>query len=250
MMNHQRLTRSMRKTRSFFHFLAASSSKQRKVSRQPKSPFKKPRSPKKITTLTRPAKPSTPVKASRNPSATLSFASPMPSAPALQPAVTISPSTKVPSALTLTEKVSSRDILSQSKLPQVTTATTDDGLLLKKTFKTQVPLTGAGTFGVLTVDVEVVQDYTSGTNYCLTKWYGKSDVGHYELDGPCSLTESHDVFTDMNPLNEKFNTFWSASKRVAAMPEEGTRRFVRGYYMGKEEGKTIVFPTQVTSQRL
>ncbi|KAH9098127.1 hypothetical protein LEN26_016687, partial [Aphanomyces euteiches] len=161
-----------------------------------------------------------------------------------QPAMTISPSTKVLSALTWTEKVSSRDILSQSKLPQVTTATTDDGLLLKKSFKRQVPLTGARPLDNLTVDVKVVQDDASGTYYCLTKWHGKSGVGHYQLEGPCSLKEAHEVFTGMNPSNERFNTFWSTSIRVAV---EGSRRFIRGYFMGKEEGEPIVFPTQVSS---
>ncbi|CAK4083932.1 unnamed protein product [Aphanomyces euteiches] len=250
-MNNQRATRSKRKTRIVSHNATTLIWKIDGCQLHPK----RPRSPVNTTKLASPTESSTPPTESstprngstRNPSASLLFGSLTALPLALQPAVAIYSSTKVSTPLTWTEKVSSRDILSQSKLPQVTTATTDDGLLLKKTFKTQVPLTGARPFGNLTVDVEVVQDDASDTYYCLTKWYGQSGVGHYELDGPCSLTEAHDVFTGMSPFNEKFNTFWSPSKRMAAMPVEGSLRFVRGYFIGKEKGAPTVIPTQVTS---
>ncbi|CAK4649291.1 unnamed protein product [Aphanomyces euteiches] len=234
-MNNQRATRSKRKTRIVSHNATTSSSTQRKVSRHPK----RPRSPVKTTKLASPTESSTPRNGStRNPSASLLFGSLTALPLALQPAVAISSSTKVSTPLTLIEKVSSRDILSQSKLPQVTTATTDDGLLLKKSFKRQVPLTGARPLDNLTVDVKVVQDDASGTYYCLTKWYGQSGVGRYDLEGPCSLPEAHDVFTDMSPSKE--DEFWTAAKRATEKPYDWSRCFVRGFYIGREEGKPNV----------
>ncbi|KAG9411907.1 hypothetical protein AC1031_017544 [Aphanomyces cochlioides] len=277
-MNHQRLTRSMRKTRSFFHYLAASSLKLRKVSRQPKSLVKKPHSPKMIMQLASTALPSTPVKTSTPLSQSLvftpvkpitstpkspiafSFESPTPSASGPRPAFMISPFAKPRTSLETMEKVSTRDILKRLKLPQMTTAITKEGLLLKTKFKalTQAigtwELPGGASSSVTTVEVEVVKD-DSKRHFCVTKWHEAHGIGQYELYGPCSLEEAHDAFaktirlraicSQTNPVNAE-----SSSSTPTKKAAEESKRLVHGIYIITGDGNLVVFPTRAASHCL
>ncbi|KAG9411908.1 hypothetical protein AC1031_017545 [Aphanomyces cochlioides] len=234
MMNPKRTTRSMRKTRNFFHYLATSSLKLRKVSRQPKSPIKKPRSPSKIMVMASTAFLSTPVKApTRKASSVFSFQSPMLSVPKL-------------------DEVSANYILNDLFLPQVTTATSKDGFLLKskRAFQTYTQVSGARVFASRTVDVEIVQDDVSGGFYCLTKWHRTYGLGLFELDGPCSLAEAQAVYAETiearnNP--DKFPMITLKPSIKNEKPLDARRRLVRGLFSAAADGKHSVFTTEITT---
>ncbi|CAK4083930.1 unnamed protein product [Aphanomyces euteiches] len=274
-MNHQRTTRSMRKTRSFFHYLAASSLKLRKVSRQPKSLVMKPHSPQKIMQLasSTPMKTSTPLSLSlvstpvkpststpKSPIA-FSFESPTPSASAPRPALNMSPFAKPRTSSETMEKVSTRDILKRLKLPQMTTAITKEGLLLKTKFKalTQAigtwELPGRASPSATTVQVEVVKD-DSKRHFCVAKWLGAHEIGHYELYGPCSLEEAHDAFaktirlraisSQTNPVNAESSSSTTSSEKTA----EESKRLAHGIFIIAGDGNLLVSPSRGASHCL
>ncbi|KAG9411906.1 hypothetical protein AC1031_017543 [Aphanomyces cochlioides] len=253
MMTNETPSQGKRKTRRLNHNLAASSSKLRKVSRQPKSPIKKSRSPMKNTMLASPAVPSTPVKTStplsqssvstpvksRSPTA---ITSEIPTPPAPQPALVKSPCAKTYVSSEMLE-VSTRDILKHSNLPQVTTATRG-GLMLMTMLKAHS--TEPNTWEIIstdpsaatTVQVEVVKD-ASKHHFCVAKWIGTDGIGQYELHGPCSLADAHKIFAKtirLRSISSQTNT--GSAESSSSTP---TNR-VRGFYTITADGNILVSP--------
>ncbi|KAG9411910.1 hypothetical protein AC1031_017547 [Aphanomyces cochlioides] len=226
MMNHQRVARSMRKTRSFFHYLVASSLKMRKVPRQPKSPLKKLQSPKKVVVPSSPSLPSTPMKTSTNapksPATSAAFESPAVSVSL--PAMAISPVTK---EFNLTRAPS----------------TAENGLMTKLVFKTTIPATGA----LKTVQVEVIKDDTNSF-YCLVKWHGTHGLGQFELDGPCSQSEAQLAFRKVIGRKDISEVSLSTIQQPVDVTSKDPWRLVRGFYMGLESEKHLIFPSTAIYQ--
>ncbi|KAH9103819.1 hypothetical protein LEN26_002823 [Aphanomyces euteiches] len=245
MMNHQRVTRSMRKTRSFFHNLAASSLKMRKVPRrQPKSPLKKLQSPKKVVVPSSPSLPSTPMKSStstpKSPAISAAFESPAVSVSL--PAMAISPVAKISTTANLLDQVSSCDILKEFNLTRAP-STAENVRMAKLVFKTTMPETGA----LKTVQVEVIKDDTNSF-YCLAKWHGTHGLGQFELDGPCSQPQAQLAFRKVIGRNNISDLPLSMTQKPVDMTSKDSRRLVRGFYMGLESGKRLVFPSTAIYQ--
>ncbi|CAK4083929.1 unnamed protein product [Aphanomyces euteiches] len=253
-MNNETPSQGKRSTRRLNHNVTASSSKLRKVSRQPKSPIKKSRSPMKNTMLASPAVPSTSVNAStpfsqsssastpvkpRSPTAT---ASETPTPPGPQPALVKSPRAKTCVSSEMLE-VSTRDILEHCNLPQVTTATRG-GIQLMTMLKAHStePKTGEiiSTYpsAATTVQVEVVKD-VSKRHFCVAKWIGTDGIGQYEFHGPCSLADALKIFAKTIRLR----SISSQTNTGSAEPSSSTPTHrVRGFYTIAADGNLLVSP--------